>query len=83
MDNITNSGEEDIFVVKYDSSGNRQWTKQYGTSAQDIANALALDSSGNIYVTGQTTGNMDGNTKGDASYSDIFLIKLNSSGEKY
>jgi len=44
---------------------------------------LALDSSGNIYVTGQTTGNMDGNTKGDASYSDIFLIKLNSSGEKY
>ena len=32
LDNNTNSGENDIFLVKYNSSGTKQWTQQLGSS---------------------------------------------------
>ena len=88
-----NSGRFDMFLVKYNSSGARQWTKQLGTSNNEYASAIATDSSDNIYVTGMTWGGLDGSTK--PSYcmgsgtvrafkecTDIFLVKYNSSGTK-
>jgi len=80
LDGNTNSGEWDIFLVKYNSSGTKQWTKQLGTSSSDSGNGVTTDSSGNIYVTGYTRGGLDGNTN-SGSY-DIFLVKYNSSGTK-
>ena len=62
------------------SSGTKQWTKQLGTSSYDIGNGVTTDSSGNIYVTGYTNGDLDGNT--NSGNYDIFLIKYNSSGTK-
>jgi len=59
----------DIFVVKYNSSGTKQWTKQLGTSSTDLANGVATDSSGNVYVTGGTYGGLDGNTNAGAMTS--------------
>jgi len=76
----TNSGDYDIFLVKYNSSGTKQWTKQLGTSSQDEGNGVTTDSSGNIYVTGKTRGGLDGNTSSGGF--DMFLIKYNSSGTK-
>ncbi|MBC8257552.1 MAG: SBBP repeat-containing protein [SAR324 cluster bacterium] len=76
----TNSGSSDIFLVKYNSSGMRQWTKQLGTSSSDSGLGVTTDSSGNIYVTGTTEGGLDGNT--DSGSSDIFLVKYNSSVTK-
>ena len=35
LDGNTNSGESDIFLVKYNSSGAKQWTKQLGTTSID------------------------------------------------
>ena len=76
----TSSGGDDIVLVKYNSSGTKQWTKQLGTSSGDYGNDVTTDSSGNIYVTGYTGGGLDGNTHfGDR---DIFLVKYNSSGIK-
>jgi len=80
LDGNTNSGETDIFLVKYNSSGTKQWTKQLGTSSQDEGYGVTTDSSGNIYVTGQTSGGLDGNT--NSGSFDIFLVKYNSSGTK-
>jgi len=80
LDGNTNSGSYDIFLVKYNSSGTKQWTKQLGTSSSDSGNGVTTDSSGNIYVTGDTEGGLDGNTS-LGSY-DIFLVKYNSSGTK-
>jgi len=80
LDGNTNSGCYDIFLVKYNSSGTKQWTKQLGTSSSDGGNGVTTDSSGNIYVTGYTDGGLDGNTS--SGYNDIFLVKYNSSGTK-
>ena len=76
----TNSGWDDIFLVKFNSSGTKQWTKQLGTSTTEYGRGPTTDSSGNIYVTGFTRGGLDGNT--NLGSSDIFLIKYNSSGTK-
>jgi len=82
LDGNTNSGRNDIFLVKYNSSGTKQWTKQLGTSSDDEGNGVSTDPSGNIYVTGYTYGGLDGNTNSYASRTDIFLVKYNSSGTK-
>ena len=80
LDGNTNSGGWDIFLIKFNSSGTKQWTKQLGTSSQDVGENVTTDSSGNIYVTGYTDGGLDGNTSSVST--DIFLIKFNSSGTK-
>jgi hypothetical protein len=75
----SNDGSLDIFVVKYDSGGAKQWTKQLGTSQTDHAHGIATDSSGNVYVTGNTSGDLDGSNAG--SY-DLFVVKYDSGGAK-
>ena len=76
----TNAGGVDLVIVKYNSSGTKQWTKQLGTSSSDYAYGIATDSSDNIFVAGDTTGGLDGNTS--AGSNDIFVVKYNSSGTK-
>ena len=80
LDGNTNFGNQDIFLVKYNSSGTKQWTKQLGTSSIDTGYGVTADSSGNIYLTGWTNGGLDGNT--NSGVYDIFLVKHNSSGTK-
>ena len=80
LDGNTYAGSNDAFVVKYNSSGTWQWTKQFGTPSSDLADGVAVDSSGNVYVVGYTYGELDGNTNTGAS--DIFVVKYNSSGTK-
>ena len=75
---------------------NSSWTKQLGSSESEYAYSVTTDSSCNIYVTGITEGDLDGNTNsgGDCSWqfdylfgikslcSDIFLVKYNSTDTK-
>ena len=82
LDNNTNSGSKDLFLVKYNSSGVKQWTKQLGTSASDEGRGVTVDSSDNIYVTGSTRGGLDNNTNMSGTSWDFFLVKYNSSGVK-
>ena len=76
-----NSGKSDMFIVKYNSSGTRQWTKQFGTSGWDVGYGVAADSSNNIYVTGYTEGGFDGNTS--SGRRDIILVKFYDNGTKH
>jgi hypothetical protein len=75
----SNSGGNDLFVVKYNSSGTKQWTKQLGTSSDDYAKGVAVDSSGNVYAAGYTNGALDGSNSGG---EDLFVVKYNSDGVK-
>ena len=78
LDGNTSSGGNDIILVKYNSSGTKQWTKQLGTSSHDGGNGVTTDSSDNIFVTGHTGGGLEGNTT--SGEDDIVLVKYNSSG---
>ena len=80
----------DIFLIKMDSSGNLIWGDQMGGEFTDVANAIAVDSSGNAYITGyfSRTANFDpqsstgGGTFDLVSHgrSDIFAAKYTSAG---
>ena len=61
------------------SCGTQQWIKQTGTDEDDHAFGVAVDSSGNPYVTGDTEGAFSGFTNADA-WRDIFLLKYDTDG---
>jgi hypothetical protein len=44
----------DFLTLKYDSSGNLIWAKTFDGGDDDRAHAIAVDSKGNVYVTGET-----------------------------
>ena len=84
--NLTSAGENDIFVSKLDPSGNYLWAKRFGDTTGDTGKSIAIDSSGNVLVTGDFTGTIDfdpgagvANRTSNGSY-DFFILKLNSSG---
>ena len=85
--NITSSGVKDIFIAKFDTTGSLEWVKTYGDSSFDRGLDIAIDSSDNIYVTGyfMDTVNFGGGnvtvTDPSSGGSDLFVLKLNSSGE--
>ena len=76
----TNAGDYDLFVTKYNAAGVSQWASQLGNANADYPYGLAVDGSGNVYVTGTTSGAFDGNTA--AGQQDIFLVKYDSAGAK-
>ena len=74
----SNNGLVDGFIVKYNSAGVEQWHKLVGTTSIEIANALATDSTGNVYLAGRTDGDLFGNTNN--GYQDAFIVKYNAAG---
>jgi len=70
-------GTYDVFVIKYGPTGTRVWTREFGTLGEDVALGIALDASGNIFVSGYTTGSLDG---ANAGLEDGFLLKLDTAG---
>ncbi|MHA1376703.1 MAG: SBBP repeat-containing protein, partial [Promethearchaeota archaeon] len=49
------TGSNDLFLVKYDGSGNFLWESLWGTSAYDAGEAIVIDPSDNIFIGGSTT----------------------------
>jgi chitodextrinase len=50
------AGIRDAFVVKYSSTGAHQWSKRYGSTNEDSATGVAIDSHGDPVFTGQFRG---------------------------
>ncbi len=81
----TLNGGYDMFVSKLDGNGNFVWAKAVNGTFIELARALKVDVSGNVYVTGVVAGKVDFDpgagvdtltTDGDNS----FVLKLNNSG---
>ena len=79
LDGNSSSGGIDVFLIKYNSSGVKQWSKQFGTSGQDDARGVSVDLFGNVFVTGNTSGAIGPEYFGD---QDMFLVKFNQDGSK-
>ena len=74
-------GTRDVYVTKLDPSGNIVYSTYYGGSADDVATALTVDKSGNVYVAGTTNSVDFPVTKGAyANSGGSFLFKLNPDG---
>jgi hypothetical protein len=79
-------GAEDILVLKLGPDGKLLWARQLGTKERDLALAMAVDAKGQVYVTGSTTGDLEGTNAGNdgtcksTSCPDLFVLKLDSSG---
>ena len=73
------SGE--AFLTKYSADGTEAWTQQLGTSGWDYANALTTGLDGSIYVSGHTSGALDGQTYSGGA-GDAFLTKYSANGTK-
>ena len=68
------------FVLKYNSLGTKQWTKLLASSDGTVGKDITTDSSGNVYITGTTAENLDGEANSGAY--DSFVVKYNSDGTK-
>ncbi len=81
LDGNAQAGNYDALVIKYNSGGTKQWTRQLGAAGgNSYVYGLAVDASGNVYAVGETDVGLDGNTQ--AGTGDMFVIKYNSSGTK-
>jgi PKD repeat protein len=76
----------DMFIAKYDSSGNVLWAQRAGGTADDGANLLATDASGALYMAGEFASDtvIFGSTilvnTNFSGFSDVSITKFNSSG---
>jgi hypothetical protein len=80
--NLTSAGSRDVFVAKYSPAGALIWAESFGGTGTDLANALAIDGSGNLYLAGsyQSSAKFGATTLTSAGSSDAFVAKLDGSG---
>jgi hypothetical protein len=62
-------------LLLFSSAVAQEWVRRYNGpgDSTDVANALAVDNSGNVYVTG--------GSRGSGTYYDYATIKYNSAGK--
>jgi hypothetical protein len=76
------TGGTDAFVAALDPQGVPRWAQRYGDAADQVANAIAVDPRGDVWLTGALWGSADFGggaltSKGD---DDVFVAKLSSTG---
>jgi len=83
---VNPGGSQDVFVVKFNNSGNRLWATYYGGSSDDYCINLETDYTNNIYFTGYTastnaiaTGGSYQPSYGGGIY-DAYMVKLDENG---
>ena len=69
----TSNGFYDILITKYNTSGTIQWQRTLGGTNGDIGYEIAVDSSGNVYVAGESNGT-------GAGGMEALIVKYNASG---
>lgn len=75
----TSTNGLNYWIVKVDSSGNTQWSKNYGGSASDTANSLKQTPDGGYIIAGSSNSN-DGDVTASNGNYDYWVIKLDSLG---
>lgn len=85
--NTFGGGNDDAFVAKLNSSGQKQWVSYYGGNQIDRANAIKLDAVGNVFFAGYTNSSSNISYLGyqnnlNGSNYDAFLAKFDNSGQR-
>ena len=79
---LYSAGTSDVFVAKYSPAGTHLWSKRFGSTGSDSGTAVAVDSNGNVIITGLFHGtvNFGGTALTSAGANDIFVAKYDSDG---
>jgi hypothetical protein len=79
---LTSAGYSDIYVAKVDSGGNFLWATRAGEASGSVGRGIAIDSSGNAYITGNFSGTAEfgATTLTSAGQQDIYVAKVDSGG---
>jgi hypothetical protein len=83
LTNNSNTGLADIFVLKYNSSGNVVWAQSYGGSSDEWPAAFVADAAGNTYLAGNFHSlavYFGSNGVIHSGNGDAFVARFNSSG---
>lgn len=81
LDGQTGSGSYDIFLTKYDTNGNRFWTKLVGANAYPSEpHAITVDAGGNVFIAGQVFGGNFPWTSPNGP-TDVFVMCFSSAGD--
>ena len=75
------SGGGDSFVAKLGSDGILLWNTFLGGNSNDEGRGIAVDTDGNIYVTGSSYDSWGTPVRAHSGYIDAFVVRLNSKGE--
>ena len=80
---LPNVGGEDIYVVKYDSTGAVIWAKSAGSADNEETRSICADNFGNVYVTGIFLGTIitfGSYTLTNNGFANIFIVKYDPFG---
>jgi hypothetical protein len=79
---LNSAGQEDVYLIKYNSAGTYQWGQRFGSTLDDQGNAIGVDGAGNVVIAGFFNGSVSfgGSTLVSAGFADVFLAKYNTNG---
>ena len=86
LTNASSQGTGDIFIVKYDSSGELVWAKSAGGSYEEKCTSLYVDKDGTLLICGNfsssnfSLGKFNLINSGNFGTGEIFIARLDSSG---
>jgi cysteine-rich repeat protein len=80
---LSSAGSWDAFAVKLDAQGQHLWSRRLGGTGDDVGLGIAVDSAGNVLLTGYFIGTADfgGGPLSSAGNDDIFVVKLDAQGQ--
>ena len=83
---LSSNGDSDIFVAKLTNAGSLVWAKSTGGTLYDIAKNIAIDSNGNLLISGGFRGTTDLDPSAatfpltSEGNRDVFILKLDNDG---
>ena len=74
LDGQINRGGSDVFLSKFDSDGFKEWIRLLGSSSDEWVYSVSTSADGSVYITGETSGNLDGQI--NKGYDDFSLVSI-------